>query len=345
MTFCWLLLATASLSLVLTGLLRHYALAAQQLMDIPNARSAHVQPTPRGGGAAIALSFLLALLPLYWLEHLPLNLVLALLGAGSGIALLGLLDDRGHIPARWRLLGHFAGAIWVLYWLGGIPPLHILGLTLQPNWLGQGLLAIGLVWLLNLYNFMDGLDGLASLEAIFVCLGGALLYLLAGASAQALPALLLACAVAGFLVWNFPPARIFMGDAGSGFLGISLGTLMLQAAWTAPSLLWGWLILLGVFIVDATVTLLHRLVRGEKIYEAHRSHAYQYAARQYNGHRPVTLSVLAINLGWLLPVAVWVVWGGLDGLSGMLLAYAPLLLLALRFQAGRPERSAAPTQD
>ena len=138
-------------------------------------------------------------------------------------------------PARWRLLAHFIGAAWGLYWLGGAPPVAIFGYTITPGWISQILGLFYLVWLLNLYNFMDGIDGIAGIEAISVCLGAVLLYL-TGSEAAGLYALpvLLAMAAAGFLLWNFPPARIFMGDAGSGFLGIVLGLFSMQAAWSAP---------------------------------------------------------------------------------------------------------------
>lgn len=189
-------------------------------------------------------------------------------------------------------------------------------LFLDLGLLGSVLAAFYLVWLLNLYNFMDGIDGIASVEAISVCLGGALLFLFVGEFKVAQVTLVLAAAVMGFLFWNFPSARIFMGDAGSGFLGIVLGIQSLQAAWIAPQLLWSWIILLGVFIVDATFTLLRRLIRGEKVYEAHRSHAYQFASRHYGRHLPVTLAVFAINFVWLLPFAVLVALGKLDGFLG-----------------------------
>ena len=339
----WLLLpVVAGLSAILTGGLRRYALA-HSLMDVPNARSSHSAPTPRGGGVAIVVSFLLALLWLAIAGVASWRLVWALLGAGAGVALLGFLDDHGHIAARWRLLGHFAAAAWALAWLGGLPPVAVFGHTLDLAWPGDALAAVYLVWLLNLYNFMDGIDGVAGVEAICVCLGAAALLVLSqpGAGTQAagvwLP-LLLACAVAGFLVWNFPPARIFMGDAGSGFLGITLGILSLQAAAVAPQLLWSWLILLGVFVVDATFTLLRRLLRGDKVYEAHRSHAYQHASRRLGRHRPVTVAVAAINLGWLLPIALWVALDRIDGVVAVALAYAPLLVLAAALRAGLPER-------
>lgn len=334
----WFLLAFIGFSCSLTWLLRRYALA-RSIIDIPNARSSHTVPTPRGGGVAIVLSFLLALPVLALAGFLPWSATWAMLGAGAGIAVLGFLDDHGHIAARWRLLGHFAASVWALYWLGGLPAITLFGLNLELGWLGHILAVFYLVWMLNLYNFMDGIDGIASVEAICACLGACLLYWLAGFDSLIIVPLVLAMAVAGFLYWNFPLARIFMGDAGSGFLGIILGLLSLQAAWASPKLLWVWLILLGVFIVDATVTLIRRLLRGDKVYEAHRSHAYQFASRQYGRHLPVTLAVAAINLFWLLPVAAWVVLWGLEGALGLVLAYVPLVILAVKFHAGELEKA------
>ncbi|MFJ4110537.1 MULTISPECIES: glycosyltransferase family 4 protein [Pseudomonas] len=332
----WLIIAAGLISLALTAGLRRYALA-RSLLDIPNARSSHTLPTPRGGGLAFVITFLAALLVLGWSGVVPFRLLVGLLGAGGLVALIGFMDDHGHIAARWRLLGHFVAAAWGLYWLGGMPAITLFGLPLDIAWLSAILAALYLVWLLNLYNFMDGIDGIASIEAICVCLGGCLLYAITGhPQAIGLP-LLLAATVAGFLAWNFPPARIFMGDAGSGFLGIVLGLLALQAAWINPLLFWGWLILMGVFVVDATFTLGRRLLRGEKVYEAHRSHAYQYASRQYGSHLPVSLAVAAINIGWLLPVAAAVLLFKLDGAAGTLIAYAPLTLLAIKYRAGERE--------
>ena len=309
-------------------------------MDIPNERSSHSVPTPRGGGVAIVLSFLAVLPLLGVLQWLPWPFVIGIVGAGAGVAVLGFLDDHGHIAARWRLLGHFSSAAWALYWLGGLPSLLVFGYAFDLGVIGHVLAAVYIVWLLNLYNFMDGIDGIASVEAICVCLGGALLYVLLGAANLALVPVLLAAAVAGFLCWNFPPARIFMGDAGSGFLGLILAVLSLQAAWFKAELLWSWVILLGVFVVDATFTLLRRLLRGDTVYEAHRSHAYQYASRQFAAHRPVTLAVMLINLVWLLPMALLVGLGYVDGLLGVVIAYLPLVLLAVKFKAGQLEKAA-----
>lgn len=337
MMLLWSVPVVLILSFVVTAGLRRYALE-RSVIDIPNARSSHTVPTPRGGGVGIVLSFLLALFGFMLTGTSQIDALVALGGAGSLIAVIGFMDDHGHIAARWRLLGHFVAAGWMLVWLGGLAPLTVFGWQVDLGWLGGLLAAVYLVWLLNLYNFMDGIDGIASVEAITVCLGAALLYVLAGLHAFTALPLLLAAAVGGFLFWNFPPAKIFMGDAGSGFLGIVLGGLSLQAAWLSPTLFWCWLILLGVFIVDATYTLIRRVMRGDRVYEAHRSHAYQFAAREYGRHLPVTLAVMGINLFWLLPIAVCVLEFGLDGAVGLLVAYVPLVALAVRYRAGTLEQ-------
>lgn len=336
--FVVLVLAVGAGSAVLTGVLRRYALA-RSLIDVPNSRSSHSVPTPRGGGVAIVLTFLSALAVVALLGAVASEYVWAVVGGGGVVALIGFLDDHGHIAARWRLVAHFAGAFWVLAAIGGVPPLAQFGQQISLGVPGVLLAALYLVWLLNLYNFMDGIDGIASVEAICACVGGALLLVLNGRADLAALPVLLAAAVAGFLWWNFPPAKIFMGDAGSGFLGIVLGVLSLQAGWVAPELLWAWLILLGVFVVDATWTLLRRLLRGERVYEAHRSHAYQRAARRFGRHLPVTLAVAAINMFWLLPLALCVGAGVLEGVVAIGIAYAPLVAAAVALRAGGAEGS------
>lgn len=330
----WILPFTLIGALIGTALLRRYALS-NSLIDVPNSRSSHTLPTPRGGGVAIVVSFIVSTIILGITGFLPLSIVWGLVIPGALVAVIGFLDDHGHVAARWRLLGHFTAAAVAMYFLGGLPVLQFFRLSLDLGWFGYGVGAVFLVWLLNLYNFMDGIDGLASLEAIFVAIGGALLYVLTGNSEGVWLPITLALSVSGFLYWNFPPARIFMGDAGSGFLGITLGVLSLQAALTSPVLLWSWLILLGVFIVDATCTLFVRLLRGEKVYEAHRSHAYQIASRRTGSHRRVTLAVVCINFIWLLPLSVLVSLGLLDGVLGVVIAYVPLVVVALRLKAGQ----------
>ncbi|MBS69622.1 MAG: glycosyl transferase [Pseudomonas sp.] len=337
----WLLFVAAAVtSFVFTGLLRRYALS-RSLLDTPNARSSHTVPTPRGGGVAIVIVYLASALVLQHQGAVGSSAALAIVGAGAFISGLGFADDHRHIPARWRLLGHFGAASWALYSLGGLPPVPMFGALIDLGWGGHALAIVLLVWLLNLYNFMDGIDGIAAVQAICACLGAVLCYAVAGTGGLFLELgvleLLLACATFGFLCWNFPTARIFMGDAGSGFLGLSIGMLMLQAAGLAPRLLWAWLILLGVFVVDATYTLLRRLLRGEAVYQAHRSHAYQIAARRAARHTPVTVSVGLVVLGWLLPWALLVSTEVIDGMLAILFAYAPLLAVCIWLRAGTAE--------
>ena len=328
-----LLLLGCAASWALTSSVRRYALQSG-LIDRPNARSSHAVATPRGGGVAIAVSYLATVGVLAASGSMDPRLAAALLGSGIVVAVLGFMDDRAPIRARWRFLVHALAAGWVLYWLGPLPPVPLFGVVVD---LGVGatlLSALYLVWSINLFNFMDGIDGIASLEAISVALGGAFMWWLTQPGGDWLLAIAFAACVAGFLIWNFPPARIFMGDAGSGFLGCIVATLALWSSHTAAHLFWSWFILGGGFMVDATVTLVRRVARGERFNEAHRSHAYQYAARLYRSHKLVSIAFVAITTFWLLPVAVAVALGVLDGVAGVFIAYAPLVVLAFRYKAG-----------
>jgi Fuc2NAc and GlcNAc transferase len=341
MNSLWLVPLALISAFVLTALLRKYALA-RSVMDIPNARSSHTVPTPRGGGVAIVLSMLLLMPLLYDQGAVTLPILAACVGSGGLIAVIGFMDDHGHIAPLWRLVGHFLAAIWALGWLGHFSEAKVLGLDIIVGWGGYLLTALFLVWMLNLYNFMDGIDGIASVQAITATLSACLIYVWSDQVELIWPALLLAAATAGFLCWNFPPAKIFMGDAGSGFIGIILGILAVQAGWAKPEFFCAWLILMGVFIVDATLTLFCRLLRGEKVVDAHRSHAYQHASRMYKRHLPVTLAVLAINVIWLLPIAIGVAIYSWDSWLMVILAYIPLVVIAVKYRAGQKET--APVQ-
>lgn len=326
-------LGSLLLSIALTRAMISYALSAN-LMDRPNERSSHKVPTPRGGGVAFVVTFLIALVVLHPLLGIDPHFAMGSAGAGVVVAVLGFVDDRRGLKARTRFAGHLLAACWFLYFLGSVPPMPIFGFTVDLGIAGFALAALFLVWMINLFNFMDGIDGLASLEAVAAAAYGALLWALREPSGNWTAAVLLACCVAGFLVWNFPPARIFMGDAGSGFLGLIVAALALWCGRAHPELFWSWLILIGCFMVDATTTLVRRVRRGDRFSEAHRSHAYQYASRKLGAHRPVTLWVFAINTVWLLPIAAAVALGRLDGMLGLVIAYAPLVTLAFRFKAG-----------
>ncbi len=327
----------AIVAAALTGLVRAYAL--KHLIDIPNARSSHRTPTPRGGGVGIVAAFLLAAAWLLMAERLSPDVFLALAGGGLAVAAVGFWDDHGHISARWRMLVHLLAAVWSLYWLGGLEPLQISSSTSLSGWPGAALACLFIVWMLNLFNFMDGIDGLAGVETLFVAMVGALIVLVppeAGRpSDSGLLLLTLAAATAGFLVWNWPPAKIFMGDVGSGFLGLTLAVVVIVTVRENQISLIAWLILLGVFLVDATLTLLRRLLSGRRWYEAHRSHAYQQAALKLKSHQKVTLAVAAINVAWLLPWALCSLYWPRWAVVCLAAAYAPLIVLALTFDAGR----------
>jgi Fuc2NAc and GlcNAc transferase len=311
--------STFLLSLIATGLMRRYALQ-KQLLDIPNERSSHTSPMPRGGGVAIVVAFFAALMMLALFGRMDVRVLGALLIGGGGTAVIGLLDDRRPQSAAVRFTVHLAAAACVVILIGGIPKQTLDHWGLSAAWIGGLLAVMALVWVTNLFNFMDGIDGLAAGEAVFIMGAGGLLNWRYGGDVDLTVAMLcLAAASLGFLRWNWPPARIFMGDVGSGFLGFSLTALGLAASQNAPFPIEVWVILGGVFFVDATLTLLRRLMRGEKWLEAHRAHAYQHLARRWKAHLPVTMLAMIINVLWLLPMAI---------LAATFRAYAPWILAA-----------------
>jgi Fuc2NAc and GlcNAc transferase len=280
-------------SAVGSALARRYALA-RSLLDVPNERSLHVVPMPRGGGIAIALVVLVGLVLLGLIGAVPPRVAVAFGGGGAVVALVGWVDDRRGLSASARLVAHVAAAAWTVAWLQGMPDLTVGTRAVHLGLAGTLLAMLGVVWATNLYNFMDGIDGIAAAEAVVAGLAGALL-LASREPSLALIALLVAAAAGGFLVWNWPPARLFMGDVGSGFLGFFFGGLAVASenAHVLPALIW--IVLLGPFFADATVTLLRRMMRGERWLAAHRSHAYQRAVQAGWSHRKVTCAVAVLT--------------------------------------------------
>lgn len=318
---------------LLTAYMRHYALK-KNIIDRPNERSSHSIPTPRGGGVAVVASYLIGLAILVFYNFLPMQTGLTLIGAGFAVALLGFLDDHGHINSLVRLAIHFLIATGVVLSLGGFAEIVAFN-GLELGFFANIIAVLFLVWLLNLYNFMDGINGIASVEALTTTLSIAIIYLITAQQLHAQVLFLLAASVFGFLLWNFPKARIFMGDACSGFLGLILGILALIALKVDLSLFCAWLICLGVFIVDATFTLIRRVLNGHKMYDAHRSHTYQIASRRLKSHTLVTMSVVVLNVIWLFPIAYLVAIKNYTYPElGVLVAYLPLVVLAVIFRAG-----------
>src|SRR5690606_39068302 len=213
------------LAFAMTYFMRAYALK-KNIIDNPNERSSHSVPTPRGGGVAVVCSYLLALAVLIYSQQLTVHIGLTLMVAGFVIALLGFLDDHGHINSMLRLAIHFLVAIGVVISLGGFSEVTVFN-GVQLGFIANIIAVLFLVWLLNLYNFMDGINGIASVEAITTTVSMAMLYYLLNTSLNSDLLWLLAACVFGFLFWNFPKAKIFMGDAVSGCLGITLVILAL----------------------------------------------------------------------------------------------------------------------
>ena len=306
-------------------------------MDIPNERSSHLTPTPRGGGIAFVTTSLVGFLLLLLNSELDRADLLALCCAGAIVAIGGHLDDRQKISgAAIRLGFHALGAIILVVGVGIPSELALFERTVNTGIVGSILGVVYLVWLLNLFNFMDGTDGIAASEGVFVALAGAFLgYQVLADANHGASAVILAASTFGFILYNWSPAKIFMGDVGSGFLGIVIGGLSLIAANQDSDLLWVWIILLAVFVSDATVTLIRRLLRKQKPHVAHRSHAYQHLAIRLNSHAKVALLVLAVNIAWLLPIAFLVADKQLAGTTGVIIAYMPLLIAALAFGAGK----------
>ena len=300
-----LFLPLGLLSWLATGLLR--GPLGRYALDIPNERSAHTRATPRGGGMAIWLACGLGLVALLFLGRISPAVLLAFLGAGSLAAFSGLLDDlaKGGIKAETRLLFHLLAVAWGIWQIGGLESIRIGAFLWHWGPGEQVLLALVMLWIINLTNFMDGLNGLAASEIIFVALAAGLLAGLAGDGTSFLLCLLLACCTAGFLPWNAGRARIFLGDAGAYFLGMTLALLALVSARSGSVPPWCWMILFAVFLSDSAVALLRRMTGSLTAWkEPHRTHACQHLSRRWQSHARTCLAVCAVNLLLLLPLAV-----------------------------------------
>jgi Fuc2NAc and GlcNAc transferase len=335
-----LTLLSAAVSLAVTFFVMRNA-EYLQVMANPNARSSHTRPTPSGGGVGIVAGGALAGLSTTLSTPWPTLLVLVL---GLAMATVGFLDDRKPIPAAYRLAAQLAlaGIMAALC----IPATQLaagLGLPL-PGFVLILVAVIGTVYWVNIFNFMDGIDGIAASEAAFMLAGAALL------AAFAQPGLVeqpffwwfvaTAAATVAFLGLNWAPAKIFMGDAGSYFLGFIIAFFALATVALGWLSLWQWLILGALFLADASVTLARRLRLRERLFEAHRRHAYQRLSRRWKSHRKATGLYIAINVIWLLPMAA-LAGDRYVGLVLALVAYAPVVAMVWLVGAGRPEEKLA----
>lgn len=304
------------------------------LIDSPNERSSHTVPTPRGGGVAFVITFAGALGLSAIFTDLPPRILLSLIPAFA-IALLGLLDDRFSLRASIRLgvqgLSALASLI-ILFWplpsLSGFPGLEFVTFLLG--------LFLAIIWMTNLYNFMDGIDGYAAVEAVVAGMGLAGLLALHRVTSEALVYVLFSSAIAGFLILNWSPAKIFMGDAGSTFIGFFFAVMAIATTNGSGLPLETSLIVLGTFIVDSTYTLTVRLFAGKKVHVAHRDHAYQHAVQMGWSHAKTVCVFTAITVLWLFPLAflVSVISSWQVRPFVVVVAYVPLIMLQLWFRAG-----------
>jgi UDP-N-acetylmuramyl pentapeptide phosphotransferase/UDP-N-acetylglucosamine-1-phosphate transferase len=289
-----------------TGVMRRYALR-KELIDIPNERSSHTHPIPRGGGLAIA-AITLGALVFYWLFNpvWPWKVTVAY-GSGAGlVATVSWVDDLRSIPNRLRFAAHSLAAVLAIIGLGHWAKISIplLG-QVHLGWLGLPVTFIWVVGLTNAYNFMDGIDGIAGGQAVVAGVGWAIVGLLMDLPFVFIFAGLLASTALGFLFHNRPPARIFLGDVGSAFLGFSFACLAIAGASREPSLAIAGVLLVWPFVFDTLFTFFRRLKNRENVFAAHRSHLYQRLVISGYSHQTVTLLYMGLDvLGLLLALLV-----------------------------------------
>ena len=277
------------LSFTLTFYYREFALH-HEIIDIPNERSAHRMPIPRGGGMVFITIFYALLIVLWLMNHIATPVFLAFLG-GLPIAAVGYLDDLLSIKIYYRFLVHLLSAVWGVAVLGLLHSFYsIIPILLT-------------VWFVNFYNFMDGIDGIAATQAIYITFVAGILFYANHAIGFSTLCLGVFAALMGFLYWNWQPAKIFMGDAGSGFLGYFFAILMFSSATTVNIPILFWLILMAVFLCDTTCTLLYRIQSKKKWYLAHREHIYQRVVQSGWSHAQVDLILMLINGVILLPIS------------------------------------------
>jgi Fuc2NAc and GlcNAc transferase len=319
-----ILIAAFVAALAVTGLALRLA-RSRGLYASPNARSSHTRPTPTAGGIGIVVPVLGAAA---WFGGAVGNVVLV---GGSALALVGLVDDWKNLPARVRAPVQVGAVAVALLWLP-LPPLVLPPLVIETAWLVLPISGLLLLWLLNLYNFMDGIDGLAASQCLTFCAG--VLWLGPG---DAEPLLWTAAgAAAGFLVFNWPPARIFLGDVASHFLGFLLGVVAFDLAVRGALPFVASMVLLTGFWFDATYTLCARMFTGQRVFAAHRTHLYQKLARRY-GHGRTTSGYLVMNVCWLTPLA-WLAQARPSASIAVVgIAALPYLVGCVRQRAGRSE--------
>ncbi len=275
------------LSFLLTYFIKNYAIK-KSLVATVNERSSHTVPTPHGGGIAIAITWFIGLFYLYLENQIDSQLFGALM-IGLLISLVSFLDDVYELSPKIRLIAQAIVAIGGLYFLGGFDSLNLFIFSIENQIITNIFAFFLIIWFINLYNFLDGINGYAGSEALFLALAGLVLF---GGEHFGI----LAVSVLGFLYWNWNRAKIFMGDVGSTLLGYNVAIFTLYYANQESQNIWIWIILFGVFWFDATITLIRRKLNGEKLSQAHKKHAYQRLTQAGWSHYKVTNHSIGVNL-------------------------------------------------
>jgi len=308
----YLILFLISFSLIY--FIKEYAIK-KSLVATVNERSSHSVPTPHGGGVAIAITWFCGLIYLYLNNQIETTLFYALL-FGVVVSIVSFLDDIYELSPKIRLITQSIVALGGLYFLGGFETLTFGIFDISNHILTNIFAFFMIIWFINLYNFLDGINGYAGSEAIFLSVAGFALF---GGNHF----LVLAVAVLGFLYWNWNKAKIFMGDVGSTLLGYNVAIFTIYYANIESSNLWIWILLFGVFWFDATLTLVRRKLNGEKLSLAHKKHAYQRLTQSGWSHYKVTNFMIGLNL-LLFGIVVFVPNTGIAFLVSLVLLYGAM---------------------
>ena len=291
-----------AVSVIITAYIRNFSIK-NNLFDIPNDRSAHKIPVPNLGGIAIIIPLIFLIVTLFSQEMIGDEIGISMIIGLSLIAIVGLVDDCKNLSAFTRITIYIIASGASLYLIDGVKSISINEYNYYLGGVGYCLGVLFLVWLTNLYNFMDGVDGFAAIETICVSIFCCFLFYSLDNVPFLIIMLCLASTTVGFLYWNFAPAKIFMGDIGSCSIGFFFGLLAVYTGVNGIISISVWLVLLAPFISDATFTLVSRIFNSERWYVAHKSHAYQKLHQLGLSHKQLSLNLFIVNILLIWPLA------------------------------------------
>lgn len=302
-----------------------------KFVAVPNERSLHKKETPQGGGIIISLIVLSFIFYLYLSGDMQENEFFAIFMGGLILSVIGFLDDILEINAGVRLIIQILVASWSLYLLGGIPYTDFFSSIPEVYIIVNFIAIVIFVWFVNAFNFIDGIDGLASSNAFFfsISIGGYFLWQKIEPYGSVL--IVLAAASLAFLFFNWPQAKIFLGDAGSNFFGYIFGIILLITVKKENISIWTWLIIFTYLITDTTTTTILRMFLVKGWYHTHRSHAYQNLARVLENHKFVTQLILCFDVIYLLPLAYLSICYHQFAWLAFLFGVIPVFVFVLKF--------------